>query len=428
MHFRPALALPIAVTFASLVAGALAAPPTHLGQVSAAAESATGIDGGGAVDLTMPWDQQVAPANSTALGPPGVTPTSVLGADSPSPTQATQVTVDPALVVTGSTSGIPSNVLVAYQHAAQAIATTDPGCHLPWPVLAGIGKVESGHARGGALDSNGRTLSPILGPVLSGGSWAAIRDTDDGRWDGDRVWDRAVGPMQFIPSSWRAHAVDGNGDGVADPSNIYDATLAAAGYLCTGDRDLSRTSDLRQAVFGYNHSSAYVDTVLAWARAYSSGGALAIAPVSGGGGVVLASAGGSNNGSPSGHHSQHPRATPTPTPTPRVTLTPTPTASATTSSPATSAPATETPTSTATPSPTGTPTETGCPTPTPTPTGSETPTGSPSPTPTPTPTPPQTPPDDPTATPSPTPTDPCATPSPTPTATSTELPSPTPTP
>ncbi len=299
MHVRPALALPIAVTLASLLAGVVAAPPTHLGQVSAAAESAAGpIDGGGAPDLTMPWE--VAPANSTPLGPPGVTSTAVLGTGGPAPTQAAQVTMDPALIVTGSTSGIPSNVLLAYQHAAQMMAITDPGCHLPWPVLAGIGKVESGHARGGALDANGHTLSPILGPVLSGGPYAAIRDTDDGRWDGDTVWDRAVGPMQFIPSSWRAHAVDGNGDGVSDPSNIYDATLAAAGYLCTGDRDLSRTSDLRAAIFGYNHSSAYVDTVLAWARAYASGGGQAIPPASGGG-VVLASGGGNNGGSSSGH-------------------------------------------------------------------------------------------------------------------------------
>jgi Transglycosylase SLT domain len=420
MGIRPVLALPLAVSFASLLAGVLVAPPTHLGQLSAAAESATGpIDGGGPVNLTMPWDEPVAPANSTPPSSSALAPATVLGAAGLAPTQATQVTVDPALVVTGSTSGIPANVLVAYQHAAQTIATTDPSCHLPWPVLAGIGKVESGHARGGALDSNGRTLSPILGPVLSGGPYAAIRDTDDGRWDGDKVWDRAVGPMQFIPSSWRSHEVDGNGDGVADPSNVYDATLAAAGYLCTGDRDLSRTPDLRQAVFGYNHSSAYVDTVLAWATAYSSGGGLAIAPVSGGGGVILASGGGNNGGSTSGHHSPRPHATPTQTATRTASPPTTPT-----SSPATSVPATTGPTPTTTPSPTGSPTETGCPTPAPTPTGSETSTGSPTPAPTPT----VDPTDSPSPTASPTPTDPCATPTPTPTATSTELPSLTPTP
>jgi hypothetical protein len=321
-------------------------------------------------------------------------------------------------------------VLVAYRQAAQTMASRDPGCHVPWPVLAGIGKVESGHARGGALDSNGRTLSPILGPVLSGGPYAAIRDTDDGRWDGDTVWDRAVGPMQFIPSSWRAHAVDGNGDGNADPSNIYDATLAAAGYLCTGDRDLSKTSDLRAAVFGYNHSSAYVDTVLAWARAYARGGGLAIAPVSGGG-VVLAGGNSNNSGAPNGRHTSRPRPTASATPTHAATPTATPTMTMTpTSSPTSSIPATTdpTPTATATPTdsgtPTPTPTETGCPTATPTPTdsGTPTPTDSPSPTPTPTPT------DTPSPTGSPTPTDPCATPTPTPTATSSELPSPTPSP
>jgi hypothetical protein len=423
MRIRPALALPLAAAFASLVTGVVAAPPVHLGESSAAAESAAGpIDGGGPVDLSMPWDQQVAPGNGAPLGPPMILPVGGIGADGQVPGQSTGVPVTPAVFVTGSTAGIPFNVLLAYRQAAQSMESTDPGCHLAWPVLAGIGKVESGHARGGALDANGRTLSPILGPVLSGGPYAAIRDTDGGRWDGDTVWDRAVGPMQFIPSSWRAHAVDGNGDGIADPSNIYDASLAAAGYLCTGTRDLSQISDLRAAVFGYNHSSAYVDTVLAWARAYANGG-LAIAPVSGGGGVVLAS-GGDNNGTstPSDHHTTRPRSTASATPTPTATPTASPTVSPTSSLPTTSDP---TPTPTDSPSPTGTPTETGCPTGTPTPTGTETPTATPTPTPTPTPSPTDTP----TPTGSPTPTDPCATPTPTPTPTGTlsEMPSPTPT-
>ena len=100
---------------------------------------------------------------------------------------------------------------------------------------------------------------------------AAIRDTDNGRWDDDRTWDRAVGPMQFIPSSWAIHGADGNGDGVRDPNNVADAALASAGYLCTGDRNVSVEEDRRAAVYSYNHSWDYVDLVLQWASAYANG-------------------------------------------------------------------------------------------------------------------------------------------------------------
>ena len=169
-------------------------------------------------------------------------------------------------------TAVPARVLAAYRAAARSLGATDPGCNLSWSLLAGIGKVESGHAYGGAVDPRGDTLIPILGPVLDGGPGvAAIPDTDGGRFDTDRVWDRAVGPMQFIPTSWALLGADGNGDGRRDPNNIADATLAAGGYLCSGDRDLRNESDRRAAVFSYNHSEEYVDLVLAWADAYESG-------------------------------------------------------------------------------------------------------------------------------------------------------------
>ena len=101
---------------------------------------------------------------------------------------------------------------------------------------------------------------------------ASIPDSDGGRWDGDTTWDRAVGPMQFIPTTWRSLGRDGNGDRVADPNNLFDAAVSAAGYLCLGGGgDLSDPARLRQAVYGYNHSWAYVDAVLGWARLYQGG-------------------------------------------------------------------------------------------------------------------------------------------------------------
>lgn len=105
-------------------------------------------------------------------------------------------------------------------------AVASPGCGLPVALPAAIGKVESGHARGGRVDAGGTALAPILGPVLDGRSGtAAIADTDSGVLDGDAAWDRAVGPMQFIPSTWRRWVADGNGDGRADPENVSDAAV-----------------------------------------------------------------------------------------------------------------------------------------------------------------------------------------------------------
>jgi membrane-bound lytic murein transglycosylase B len=156
-------------------------------------------------------------------------------------------------------------MLGAYQRAAQALAASQPACHLSWSVLAGIGRIESGHASNGRIDTAGNTLGPILGPRLDGSpGMAAIPDTDHGLLDGDTVWDRAVGPMQFIPSSWRSW-------GVGSPNNIYDSTLAAGRYLCSGGANLSDPVQLKAAIYRYNHSATYVDIVLQWAAAYLKG-------------------------------------------------------------------------------------------------------------------------------------------------------------
>ncbi|MFD5753102.1 lytic murein transglycosylase [Streptomyces sp. NPDC127033] len=168
-------------------------------------------------------------------------------------------------------AGIPATVLAAYKRAEQTVTEDKPGCNLPWQLLAAIGKVESGQARGGQVDADGTTLAPILGPVLNGVGFANISDTDNGRYDGDTTHDRAVGPMQFIPSTWATWGQDGNGDGSKDPNNIYDAALAAAYYLCAGDRDLSVEADLHQAILGYNRSTEYLNTVLTWFRYYKNG-------------------------------------------------------------------------------------------------------------------------------------------------------------
>lgn len=169
--------------------------------------------------------------------------------------------------------GIPAMVLQAYHRAADKLAVEDASCKLPWWLLAGIGHTESGHAEDGRLTADGTTRGKILGPRLNGGivGDAVISDTDHGAYDGDTVYDRAIGPMQFIPSTWLRWGADGNADGKRDPSNIFDATLAAGRYLCADGRDLSTAAGLQAAILSYNHSDPYLKTVLAWGTAYRSG-------------------------------------------------------------------------------------------------------------------------------------------------------------
>ena len=162
--------------------------------------------------------------------------------------------------------GIPGVVLDAYLHAQNVLGVSEPGCHLPWWLLAGIGKIESSQAENGEVDTNGTTLRPILGPELNGGNgFAALPAINGGQWTGDAVWQRAVGPMQFLPSTWLEWGNGGN------PNNVYDAALAAGRYLCADGRDLSQPAQQAAAVFSYNHSDSYVQIVLVWANAYRNG-------------------------------------------------------------------------------------------------------------------------------------------------------------
>jgi membrane-bound lytic murein transglycosylase B len=169
---------------------------------------------------------------------------------------------------------VPLAALNAYQNAASRVASSYPSCHLSWGVIAAIGQVESGHGRfgGASVLANGMTAPRIVGPELNGrGPVAAIHDTDNGVYDGDKVWDRAVGPMQFIPSTWAVIGVDGDGDGHRNPSDFDDAALSTGIYLCGAGGDFSSLAQARANVMRYNHSEEYVDLVLRIANAYDSG-------------------------------------------------------------------------------------------------------------------------------------------------------------
>ncbi len=189
-----------------------------------------------------------------------------------SPTEPTTTTV-PVSEVTDL--GIPAVALQAYRSAMASMHEADPGCRIDWSLIAGIGRVESDHGRyGGRRPTiDGSVQPPILGIPLDGRPGVAlIRDTDGGRLDFDTTYDRAVGPMQFIPGTWSAFPdADGDGNGIVDPHNLNDAALATASYLCSGPGDLSQETGQRSAVFRYNHSESYVDLVLAHAQAYAVG-------------------------------------------------------------------------------------------------------------------------------------------------------------
>ena len=116
-------------------------------------------------------------------------------------------------------------------------------------------------------------------PSTASNGTAVVGDTDGGELDGDPNSDRAVGPMQFIPGSWRSLGRDGNGDGRADPSNIYDAALAAAGLLCrAAGSGLDTDAGLYRGALGYNNSASYASLVVRTAKAYAAREAELIPP------------------------------------------------------------------------------------------------------------------------------------------------------
>jgi len=95
---------------------------------------------------------------------------------------------------------------------------------IPWNVLAAVHYVESG----------------------------ASGSTDRSSYAG------AQGPMQFMPGTWRAYGVDGNGDGTADVHDVNDAIYGAANLLAAGG---AAEGNVDGALFNYNHAQWYVDKV-----------------------------------------------------------------------------------------------------------------------------------------------------------------------
>jgi cell wall-associated NlpC family hydrolase len=130
----------------------------------------------------------------------------------------------PPLPSSEALSGIPPTYLDLYQGAASTCSG------LPWTILAGIGEVASDHGR----------------HIPSGTGTA--------------------GPMQFDPTTFAIYGVDGNGDGVTDPSEPADAVYSLANLLC--DNGAKNGADLQAAIGAYNNAPGFVQDVLGWATTY----------------------------------------------------------------------------------------------------------------------------------------------------------------
>ncbi|MFL1430821.1 MULTISPECIES: lytic transglycosylase domain-containing protein [unclassified Nocardiopsis] len=224
------------------------------------------------------------PPHDELTGPPGLAevnraesdPVASAGADEQhTPDTGLRAADDWLEQVSGATT-IPARALQGYAGAQLALAEELPACNLSWPTLAGIGFVESRHGTyaGGEIGSDGVTTVHVIGIPLDGtNNTRAIPDTDGGLLDGDTTWDRAVGPMQFIPGTWALWGTSATGVGDPDPHQIDDAALSAGRYLCANGRDLSTAEDWEAAILSYNRSPQYVADVLAYAHAYADASA-----------------------------------------------------------------------------------------------------------------------------------------------------------
>jgi membrane-bound lytic murein transglycosylase B len=234
------------------------------------------------VDAPVVFDPLV-PATAEAEPKPAVPAKSVAARRVPAPkgkaappkTQVPaqgRVDLGPWATAMSAKVDIPEVALAAYGAAELRLATENPGCHLSWVALAGIGSVESNHGRfgGAVLRADGTSWPPIIGVALDGAGVGHVRDSDAGALDGDPTYDRAVGPMQFLPGTWKRWAADGDGDGVANPFSLPDAALAAGRYLCAVGGDLRQAGPWRAALWYYNRSDAYAANVTGRSHAYAA--------------------------------------------------------------------------------------------------------------------------------------------------------------
>ncbi|OXM68189.1 C40 family peptidase [Amycolatopsis thermalba] len=147
---------------------------------------------------------------------------------------------------------IPERALIGYATGELTLREEDPGCHLSWVTLAGIGKASSNHGRfgGGSLDANG-TLTKALGAVpLTGAA-------------GEAATEPRGGPMQLTQAEWQRAGARG------DIQDIDDASVAAGRTLCAGNTDLQAGQGWWKAIESYRDSDLFRQQALGNAQLYA---------------------------------------------------------------------------------------------------------------------------------------------------------------
>ncbi|MFI7577951.1 lytic murein transglycosylase [Micromonospora sp. NPDC049497] len=260
----------LALVAATAAAGALLVPATVRAPrpVAVDATAPTGLPDGAFPAGSPPPLSSPLPSGSAPLGAPTV------GVPSGGPVVGTGRPADALAAWAAQISpkvNIPAVALQAYGYAELVLSQTNRSCALSWTTLAAIGHVESGHgsANGARLGADGKALPKIIGLPLDGqGGRMRIADTDRGVMDEDPVLDRAIGPMQFIPTTWQEVGVDADNDAARDPHDIDDAALAAGNYLCKGGRNLTIPGDWWNAILSYNDVRRYAQDVYDTANRY----------------------------------------------------------------------------------------------------------------------------------------------------------------
>lgn len=207
-------------------------------------------------------------------------PTQALAATMDDPVMAEPVAASPARAVRVRAAvavpaptrteldDVPTAALTAYHRGATVMNSAAKECGLQWHLLAAIGRVETEHGHG-RLDDDGLATPALVGAPLNGRHQRPrVRDTDAGQLDGDRRWDRVVGPFRMLPATWSVVAVDADGDGTRNPQDIDDAALGTAVLLCGSKHDLSTREGMRKALRELRSQPGYAATVLGWFDAY----------------------------------------------------------------------------------------------------------------------------------------------------------------
>jgi membrane-bound lytic murein transglycosylase B len=160
-----------------------------------------------------------AAVSANAAAKPADTPAQAIAAATPDST-ASSAEADPVAAIAAklSAGGLKPDFAASYLGAEQQTGT-------PWQLLAAVHQVETGQSGNTARSS----------------------------------YAGAVGPMQFMPATFRAYSLDGDANGTKDITDLDDAMLSAGNYLRAGGADKGRYA---AALYNYNHSNAYVNQVM----------------------------------------------------------------------------------------------------------------------------------------------------------------------